>query len=146
LASGALDSLGHGAGLIERLDRARAADHHDPVAADVHAADRDHRVVRFRLPADELVGMRDRDDLLDAGEVLENERIRLAAVAGNADRGAERAGDRVGAEPQPFDVADDGFDLFGPRRGFHDDEHADSPGRARPESMSHPPALCGPSV
>ena len=95
----------------------------DAVAADVDAADVDDRVVRLRLAADELVGVRDRDDFLDARKVLEHRGIGFAAVAGDADGGAERAGDRMGAEAQPLDVANDGFDLFRPRAGFHDDEH-----------------------
>ena len=46
LPAGVLDPLGDGAGLIERLDRARAADDDDAVAADVDAADVDDAVVR----------------------------------------------------------------------------------------------------
>ena len=55
LPAGALDPLGDGARLVERLDRAGAADHDDAVAADVDAADVDDRVVRLRLAADQLV-------------------------------------------------------------------------------------------
>jgi hypothetical protein len=125
LSAGALDLLGNGAGLIERLDRARSADHDNTVAADVHAADVDDRVIGLRLAADQFVGMGDGNDFLDAGEVLEDRRISCAAMPGHPDRGAECARNRVCAKPHPFDVPDDGFDLIRPRRGLHDDEHDD---------------------
>ena len=80
-------------------------------------------VVRLRLAADQLVGVRDADDFLDAGKVLEDLGIGRSRLAGDADGGAVRAGDGVGLEAHALDVADDGFDLIGPGPGFHDDEH-----------------------
>ena len=36
----------------------------------------------------------------------------------------------MGLEAHALDVADDGFDLFGPGAGFHDDEHRGQYNRA----------------
>src|SRR6185503_9458379 len=103
--------LGDRTRLVERLDRTRPADHDDSVAADVHAAYRHHRIVRLRLAADELVSVRDRNDLFHAGEVLEDQRIRFTAVPGNADGRTECAWNRVCPEAHSLDVANYGFDL-----------------------------------
>ena len=110
--------------MIERLDRARTADDDDPFAADVDAADADDAVVRLRLAAHQLVRVRDADDFLDAGEILENLRVgRFLLLSGDADGGAVDARNRVCFEPHLLDVANDCFDLFRPSAGIHYYEH-----------------------
>src|SRR5204863_3786668 len=127
----ALDRLGDRARLIERLDRARATDDDDAVAADVDAADTDDRVVGPRLTADELVRVRDADDFLDSGVVFEDFGIGLSLRSRDADGSAMRARNRMRFQPHPFDVADDCFDLFRLGAGLHYDEHWISSGYAR---------------
>ena len=124
LSAGAFDPFRDRAGLVERLDRARTTDHDDPVSADVDSADIDDRVVRFCLTRHEFVGVRNADDFLDAGEVLEDLGVGLTLLLpGDADRGAVRARDGMRLQPELFDVAYDRFDLFRPRAGIHHDEH-----------------------
>src|SRR5207244_5524555 len=123
LTASTLDLFGDGARLIDRLHRARSAHHDDAVAADVDAAGVDDAVVRFRLAADQLVGVRDPDDFLDAGKGLEDLRIGRSLFAGDADGRAVGAGNRMGLEAHSLDVADDSLDLFGPCARFHHYQH-----------------------
>ena len=76
--------------------------------------------------------MRDGDDLEDAGHALEHGPVDGAAVAGDADRGALRARDRVGLEAARLDRAHDARDLLLCGALPHHDEHRISSGAFAP--------------
>ena len=57
------------------------------------------------------------------GRFSKRGRLDGALVAGDADGRALRARDRVGLEAEGSDRFDDAPNLFGGRRGIHDDEH-----------------------
>ena len=76
------------------------------------------------FPRDELVRRRDRDDLEDAGQVLERAGIDAAPVAGDADRRALRPRDGVRLESVALDGLDDAADVLRGGHRVHDDEHA----------------------
>jgi hypothetical protein len=53
--------------LLTGFYRARTSDHHDGVTSDFDAAHVDYGAMRLRLPADEFVRLRNRDNGFDAG-------------------------------------------------------------------------------
>src|SRR5258708_429258 len=97
----------------------RPADDDDAVAPDVHPPDVDHAVFGPGLAADQLVRLRDPDDFLDAGVILEDLRVGSSLHAGDADGRAMRARDRMGCEPHLLDVSYDRIDLLVPASALH---------------------------
>ena len=84
----------------------------------------DDGVVGLRVAADQFVGLGDANDFLHSGHFFERAGVDFALVAGDADGGALRAGDGVGAVSKRFDFLANGADLlFGGLR-LHDDEHS----------------------
>ena len=75
----ALTICGGGQRLVARLDRARAGDQREVLAADLAPADLEHgRLAVAELRRGELVRLEDRHDLVDAGVALELEPRRRA--------------------------------------------------------------------
>ena len=110
--------------LLPGLDGAGSRDDDDARAADGDAAHGDDGVLGVELAGDELVRMRDPDDLENARQALERARPHRALVARDADRRALRARNRVGFQPEPLRGGDDAFDVFARGAPVHDDQHA----------------------
>ena len=81
------------------------------------------RVVGLGIAADQLIGLGNADHFLHARQIVERALIDFALIPGNADGGALRARDGMGAVSKRFDFLADRADLlFGGLR-LHDDEH-----------------------
>ena len=108
-----------GSHLVGGFHRARSRHDDEVLPADLDPVDLDDRVVRLELAADHLVGLADRDDLLDAVARLQETQVRAALGLDDADDRAVRAPGRMGLEPQLFDRLDDAADLGDRRVGLH---------------------------
>ena len=109
--------------LLAVLNGARPGNYRQRRAADggVGAGKADDGVVFLNVAADQFVRLGDADDFLHARQFFQRARLDLALVAGNADGGALRAGDGVGAVAHRLDfLADRTHLLFGGVR-LHDD-------------------------
>ena len=132
-----LDRPRDGQRLLHGLDRAGSGHQHQLGAADRHRAHAHDAVLALHLAGDELVGVGDRDDLQHAGKALEGRRIQGALVAGDADGGALRAGDRVGLEAAGLDRLLHAADLLRGRVLPHHHQHVGTPPRReRPDSIA----------
>ena len=91
-----------------------------PMAASVPGKT-DDGVFFLYVAAGELVGFGDADDFGDAGKIFKVAAVDFALVAGDADGGALRAGQRMGAKAHLFNVVADGLDLFLRGLRLHDE-------------------------
>ena len=101
--------------------------------------------VRFHLPADQLEGLGDGDDVVDAGRDLQRFDLVAASAAHGGDDGALGAARDMGLVSGFADAFDDVVDfLFG---GFvgHVDDHGGSPCEFAAKNKSRDPwiAACG---
>src|SRR4051794_5343019 len=109
---------------LARLDRARAGDHHEVRPADLAALDVDYRPLALaELRRGEFVRLRDRRDVVDAGEPVELEVGHVLAVADRADDGHELALGHVRACPDGLNTGYDGVDFLSTCPLFHHDHH-----------------------
>ena len=119
-----LDGLGHGEDLLAALDRARARDYRQLVAADSRvAADVDDGLLGAQVDGDELVRLRHAYRLGHARQRLEGRDVHGAGVAGDAYGRAPRAGHDVRPVAQLIYDALDLFYLLAGRVNLHHDEH-----------------------
>jgi len=110
--------------LLARLDRARAGDHREVLAADLAPGDLERgALVAPELGRGQLVGLEDGDDLLDARVALQAEAGDVLAVADGADHGHLFAAAGVGGRADGLDPLDDGLDLLVGGRRLHHDHH-----------------------
>ena len=115
--------------LVARLDRARAGDHREVLAADPSPVDLDDGPLAMtELGRGELVGRRIGTTCCDARVALEAEPLHVLAVADRADHGDLLAARRVRAGAAALDAVDDGLDVFLGGRRLHDDHHLRTPG------------------
>ena len=70
------------------------------------------RVFRFDVAADQFVGLADADQFLHAGHLVQRAGLDFAAVSGDADGGALRAGHGMGAVSQFLDLLANGAYLL----------------------------------
>ncbi len=118
--------LGHLRGLqrlLGRLDGARAGDEGERARPDRDVPDADRRRLGVVLPADELVGLGDPDDLLHARHHAQVEALERDDVADQSDDRALHAAADEGAATRAFDARDDGVDVLGGGAGAHHDDH-----------------------
>src|SRR6185437_6628654 len=99
LGAGGVHALGHGESLLAVFHRARTGDDGQGASADggIGAGEGDDRVFFFNIAADQLVGLADPNNFLDARHFLQRARFDLGLIAGDANGGALRARDGVGA-------------------------------------------------
>ena len=112
------------------LDRARARDEAELVAPAHHVADRDRlvdRTVGRALLRRALVGARDGDQLLDAGELLDLPYRERRDVAVHADQRDLLADHLAGLEAEAVELVLDRRDLVAGRVASHLDQHGVSP-------------------
>ncbi len=110
--------------LLAALDRARAGDQAEVVAADPPAVDLDHGpLALLELRRGELVRLQDRDQVVDPVVALEPERGDPVAVADRPDHGQQLALREVGRTADLLDSLDDVGDLLLRRPLFHHDHH-----------------------
>ena len=133
------------------LDRARAGHDHDLVVADLEPSDVDDGVVTPELPARELEGLGDGDDLLDAAEVREGVPVGVGVAADDADDRPLLAPRQLGLEPDLLDALDDRVDLGFGRLVRHDDDHGREASRSAliasaPRRYAKRIAVCGRGV
>ena len=125
--AGGLELPGDGEALLFGFDGAGSGDHGDVRAADEDITGRrgdfDDGVFFLHVAGDEFVGLGDRDALDDAGHGFKCAEVDGAGIAGDADGGAARAGDRMGFQAKGFDAITNGADLLFGGVGLHDYEH-----------------------
>ena len=92
--------FGNGEGLLAALDGAGPGDDGEVAAANggVGSREADDGVLFLHVAAGKFVGLGDADDFGHAGELFEVAAVDFALVAGDADGGALRSGQRMGAE------------------------------------------------
>jgi hypothetical protein len=118
------DRARRGHDLIARLDRARAGDQAEVVAADLAPVDLDDRaLVRAQLGGGELERLQDRDDLGDAVVALEAEAGDMLAVADGADHRHLLPARGMRSSAAGLDAGDDGLHLLVGGRRLHHDHH-----------------------
>jgi hypothetical protein len=118
-----MHALGDGKGLLAALDGAGSGHDCQPWSSNCRrgSGKADHGVVFLHIAANQLVGLRNANDFLDPGHLLQRALLDLAFVAGDADGGALRAGHGVCAIAEAFDfLADAAYLFFGGLR-LHDD-------------------------
>src|ERR1700730_15278707 len=119
--AGFLDAFGGGEALLLGFYRARAADEAHVFSAEQNVAGRGGNaqdgVFFLDVAADQFVGLADRNAFDYAGTRFEHAEIERAFVPGDADGGAEGAGDGMCFEAEAFDAFADGANLrLGGRR------------------------------
>ena len=114
LCAGGRNLLGDGEGLFTAFDGAWTTDDGEVASADrgIGSREADDRVFFFNVATCKLVSLGNADDFGDAGKLFNIAAIYFALVAGDSDGGALRAGHRVGAVAQSFNVRADGLDLL----------------------------------
>ncbi len=122
---GGVDDVRRAEHLVAGLDRARAGDEGEVVAADLAAADvEDARRPVVELAGRELVRLEDRHELVDAGGALQAEAGDVLSVAQRADDGHQLTARRMRAGARVLDALDDGLDLVLCCRRLHHDHHS----------------------
>ena len=121
--AGNLFGDGHGLGFA--FNGARTGNHHDGLAADGNfpggSGNANDGVFLFGIAADQLIGLANGNTFDDAGKGFESADVNGAAIAGDADGGAHRAGNGVGFQTEAFDPLADFADLLFGGVGLHDD-------------------------
>jgi hypothetical protein len=113
-----------GEDLVARLDGARTGDQREVVAADLAPRDlQDAAPPAGDLRGGELVGLEDRDDVVDAVHRVGLDAGDVLAVADGADQRHLFAPRDVGAGADALYSLDDGRDLVVSRRLLHHDQH-----------------------
>jgi len=122
-----LDAFSGGEALLFGFYRARAANQADVFAAEKHIAARcgnaQDGVFFFDIAADQFVGLADGNAFDHAGEGFEYAKIERAFVAGDADGGAEGAGDGMRFKAEALDAFANGANLRLGGVRLHYDEH-----------------------
>src|ERR687892_280595 len=118
----------HGVGRLEhhlaRLDRARAGDRGEVVAAYLATVDLDDGpLVAAVLERRELVGLQDRHQVVHTRRTVQPEVGDVLAIPDRANHGHQLALGDVGVRAYVFDALDDGGDLRLRRPLFHDNHH-----------------------
>ena len=113
--AGFLDAFGGGEALLFGFYRAWAADQAYVFSAEKNVAGRGGNaqdgVFFFDIAADEFVRLADRNAFDHAGKGFEDAKVERAFVAGDADGGAEGAGDGMRFKAEAFDAFADGANL-----------------------------------
>ena len=126
--AGFLDAFGDGQALFLSLHGAGACHQGHVLASNNDVArrcgDAQNGVFFLGVAANQLVRLADRNAFHNAGKGFQNAKIDLALIAGDADGGSQRTGNRVSFEAKAFDaLADRPHLLLGGMR-LHDDQHA----------------------
>jgi len=120
-----LDAFGSGEALLFTFYRAWAANQAYMFATEKNVAGRSGNaqdgVFFFYVAADQFVGFADRNAFDYAGKGFEHAKIERAFVAGDADGGAEGAGDGMCFEAEAFDAFANGANLLLGGVGLHYD-------------------------
>src|SRR5262245_20247794 len=117
-----MHALGHGERLRFAFDSTGPGDNGElaPANAGVRPGQTDDGVVFLDVAADQLVRLGDADDFRDSGHFLQAPAFNRALVAGDADSGALRARNGMGAQAERFDLLTNRtYLLFGGVRLHH---------------------------
>src|SRR4029077_18872415 len=105
------------------FDRAGSGHHHDLVRTNPHTAHIDDGVYRPELPACQLEGLGDRDDLVNSAEGRHRFFVRVRVAADDADERPLLAFGDLSLEPDLVHAIDDPVDLRFGGLLRHDDDH-----------------------
>src|SRR5262245_32624247 len=120
-----MHAFGDGERLRLAFDSAGPGDNSElaPANAGVASGKADNSVVFLDVAADELVGLGDADNFRDSGHFFEAAAFNRPLVAGDADSGAFRAGNRMGAKAEGFDLLTNRTHLFFGGMRLHHYQH-----------------------